>query len=271
MTGFGRTDTHRLPNSLTWGPDGWLYGLNGVFNHSHVKYPEYSPHYREDHPGWKFTCALPHSSPDYLAVQVFCGDKQSVGARLRRRRERVCFRLLIDHLWNLVETGYYHRQGRPSPPFTWKIDSIIKHKHRTAYRGWPDSTTTAPYPEQYAKSFTWGTFMETASIPTNSHATRKQATFRLRRNPTFSRQTTPGLCQCRKRPGPTAACRLDWYDQYHCYQDARRDPAGIERAKGRTLPRSVPRYAAGTAVCTTGERDRRPAHRAARRPEYLFP
>src|SRR5262249_45221802 len=26
---------------------------------------------------------------------------------------------------------------------------------------------------------------------------------------------------------------LDWYDQYHCYQDARRDPAGIERAKGR--------------------------------------
>src|SRR5207237_1278246 len=30
LTGFGRTDTHELPNSLTWGPDGWLYGLNGV-------------------------------------------------------------------------------------------------------------------------------------------------------------------------------------------------------------------------------------------------
>src|SRR5262245_47793502 len=26
---------------------------------------------------------------------------------------------------------------------------------------------------------------------------------------------------------------LDWYDQYHCYQDARRDPAEIERANGR--------------------------------------
>src|SRR5262249_6797471 len=38
VTGFGRTDTHELPNSLTWGPDGYLYGLNGVFNHSHVKY-----------------------------------------------------------------------------------------------------------------------------------------------------------------------------------------------------------------------------------------
>ena len=26
VTGFGRDDTHELPNSLTWGPDGWLYG-----------------------------------------------------------------------------------------------------------------------------------------------------------------------------------------------------------------------------------------------------
>src|SRR5438132_1311524 len=38
VTGFGRFDTHELPNSLTWGPDGWLYGLNGVFNRSHVKH-----------------------------------------------------------------------------------------------------------------------------------------------------------------------------------------------------------------------------------------
>ena len=37
VTGFGRTDTHELPNSLTWGPDGWLYGLNGVFNQSHIR------------------------------------------------------------------------------------------------------------------------------------------------------------------------------------------------------------------------------------------
>ena len=34
LTGFGRADRHELPNSLTWGPDGWLYGMNGVFNGS---------------------------------------------------------------------------------------------------------------------------------------------------------------------------------------------------------------------------------------------
>jgi hypothetical protein len=26
---------------------------------------------------------------------------------------------------------------------------------------------------------------------------------------------------------------LDWYDRYHCYQDANRDPKGIDRLKGR--------------------------------------
>src|SRR3954454_1087067 len=36
LTGFGRADSHELPSSLTWGPDGWLYGLNGVFNPSRV-------------------------------------------------------------------------------------------------------------------------------------------------------------------------------------------------------------------------------------------
>ncbi len=39
-TGFGRHDTHELPNSLTWGPDGWLYGWNGVFNSSRGGFEE---------------------------------------------------------------------------------------------------------------------------------------------------------------------------------------------------------------------------------------
>lgn len=29
LSGFGLEDTHAVANSLTWGPDGWLYGANG--------------------------------------------------------------------------------------------------------------------------------------------------------------------------------------------------------------------------------------------------
>ena len=71
VTGFGRTDTHELPNSLTWGPDGFLYGLNGVFNYSHVKYPANSPHAKKGNPGFKFTCALFRVHPKTWKFEVF--------------------------------------------------------------------------------------------------------------------------------------------------------------------------------------------------------
>lgn len=71
VTGFGRTDTHELPNSLTWGPDGWLYGLNGVFNHSHVKYPPGSPHAKDKPEGFKFTCAIFRINPRTREFNVF--------------------------------------------------------------------------------------------------------------------------------------------------------------------------------------------------------
>src|SRR5690348_13012370 len=63
LTGFGRTDSHELPNSLTWGPDGWLYGLNGVFNESHVVSRDGKRH--------DFTCAMWRLHPRTGEFQVF--------------------------------------------------------------------------------------------------------------------------------------------------------------------------------------------------------
>lgn len=39
LDGWGYQDTHETPNSFTWGPDGWLYGNQGVFNTSLVGKP----------------------------------------------------------------------------------------------------------------------------------------------------------------------------------------------------------------------------------------
>ena len=43
LDGWGYQDTHETPNSFTWGPDGWLYGNQGVFNTSHVGVPGAKP------------------------------------------------------------------------------------------------------------------------------------------------------------------------------------------------------------------------------------
>lgn len=37
LEGFGLEDTHSLANSLTWGPDGWLYGVHGSTSTAAVK------------------------------------------------------------------------------------------------------------------------------------------------------------------------------------------------------------------------------------------
>ena len=39
LDGFGFADTHETMNSFLWGPDGWLYGNQGVFNQSAIGKP----------------------------------------------------------------------------------------------------------------------------------------------------------------------------------------------------------------------------------------
>lgn len=39
LDGFGFADTHETLNSFLWGPDGWLYGNQGVFNSSQIGKP----------------------------------------------------------------------------------------------------------------------------------------------------------------------------------------------------------------------------------------
>src|SRR5262249_57155804 len=39
LKGFGSQDTHETLNTFQWGPDGWLYGLHGVFTNSEVSEP----------------------------------------------------------------------------------------------------------------------------------------------------------------------------------------------------------------------------------------
>lgn len=39
LDGFGYQDTHECLNSFLWGPDGWLYGNQGVFNTARVGKP----------------------------------------------------------------------------------------------------------------------------------------------------------------------------------------------------------------------------------------
>jgi putative heme-binding domain-containing protein len=224
VTGFGRDDTHELPNTLTWGPDGWLYGLNGVFNSSHVK-----------HNGkeWRFTCALFRIHPKTREFQVFCeGTSNPWGLAIDGEGSFFVSACVIDHLWHLAETGYYHRQGGPYPPFTWKLGSIVRHRHqKAAYCGlvWFDSDA---YPPAYREKLYMGNIH--GGCINSDVLSRDGSTYFARPRPDFLTANDAWFMPVSQKVGPDGCLYiLDWYDRYHCYQDANRDPAGIDRKNGR--------------------------------------
>jgi putative membrane-bound dehydrogenase-like protein len=48
LDGFGYQDTHETLNSFLWGPDGWLYGIQGVFNTARIGKPGVPPSERPE-------------------------------------------------------------------------------------------------------------------------------------------------------------------------------------------------------------------------------
>ncbi|MHB8520453.1 MAG: PVC-type heme-binding CxxCH protein [Limisphaerales bacterium] len=50
LTGFGMEDAHAFPNSLQWGPDGWLYGAQGSTVTAHIRGLEFQQGIWRYHP-----------------------------------------------------------------------------------------------------------------------------------------------------------------------------------------------------------------------------
>jgi putative membrane-bound dehydrogenase-like protein len=224
VSGFGRFDTHELPNSLTWGPDGYLYGLNGVFNQCHVK-----------HKGkeYKFTCAMFRIHPQTKDFEIFCeGTSNPWGIAFDTEGSAFVSACVIDHLWHLTQTGYYHRQGGPYPPFTWKIGSIVKHRHqKAAYCGLCFFDSDA-YPPEFREKLYMGNIH--GGCINSDELTRDGSTYFAKPRPDFLTANDAWFMPVAQKVGPDGCLYiLDWYDRYHCYQDAQRDPKGIDRLRGR--------------------------------------
>ena len=227
VTGFGRADTHELPSSLTWGPDGWLYGLNGVFNPSVVK----SNNGRE----YRFTCAMWRVHPKTREFQVFAeGTSNPYGIAWDEEGSAIieACHWANDHLFHFVETGYYQRQAGAYPPFTFRIGSITDHSHqKTAYCGIVHLDTDA-FPQQYRERICVGNIH--GGCVNVDRLERDGATYLAKAEPDLLTANDVWFMPVCLKVGPDGSLYvLDWYDRYHCSQDAARDPGGVDRLKGR--------------------------------------
>jgi hypothetical protein len=165
--------------------------------------------------------------------ELFCeGTSNPWGVAFNENGHAFISACVIDHLWHLTESGYYIRQGGPYPPFASKIESIVKHKHqKAAYCGitWFDSDA---YPEQYRGKLYMGNIH--GNCVNVDRLSRDGATYFGEGEPDFLTADDAWFMPVVQKTGPDGCLYvLDWYDRYHCYQDANRDPAGIDRLKGR--------------------------------------
>ncbi len=224
VSGFGRDDTHELPNSFTWGPDGWLYGLNGVFNRSRIEQAGRT---------YEFTCAMFRIHPRTRRFELFAeGTSNPWGIAFDPLGNAFVSACVIDHLWHIAETGYYHRQAGAYPPFTWKIGSIVEHRHQKAAYCGLHYLESDVYPAAYNRRLYMGNIHGNCINVDRLH--RRGSTYRATGEPDFLTANDAWFMPVDQKTGPDGCLYiLDWYDRYHCYQDANRDPQGIDRLRGR--------------------------------------
>ncbi|WP_128546962.1 PVC-type heme-binding CxxCH protein [Larkinella soli] len=148
LTGWGIRDRHETLNSFHWGPDGWLYGLQGFATPSKVRKPvgkgklyKHRDPFPEDilqgegvdiNGGvWRY-----HPVKDRFEV-VAHGFSNPWGIDYDAKGQFVMSACVIPHLWHVIPGGIYHRQGgQHFNPYVYSdIRTIADHSHRSAHGG----------------------------------------------------------------------------------------------------------------------------------------
>ncbi|HEX6070516.1 MAG TPA: PVC-type heme-binding CxxCH protein, partial [Longimicrobiaceae bacterium] len=147
LTGWGIRDRHETINSLHWGPDGWLYGLEGFATPSKVRKPTAAD--RLYAPGDSFPDVLEgegvpidggvwryHPTKDRFEV-VAHGFSNPWGIDYDAKGELFISACVIPHVFHVIPGGIYQRQGgQHFNPYVYSdIQHIVDHRHRSAHGG----------------------------------------------------------------------------------------------------------------------------------------
>nr|WP_170156752.1 PVC-type heme-binding CxxCH protein [Roseimicrobium gellanilyticum] len=230
LTGFGREDTHELINSFSWGPDGWLYMTHGVFTNSKVRRPG-----EPVEKGFKFDAGIGRCKPLTGEFEVFAdGTSNPWGCDFDANGNFFVSACVIDHLFHMAPGGIYVRQGgAPENPYAYELlPSIVKHKHfRAAYAG-IQIYQGGVYPKDTHGHLFIGNIHDNAIH--EEKVTPVGATFKAEPVRDFLRANDGWFRPVSTQTGPDGNLWImDWCDKYPCYQNAKANPEGVDRARGR--------------------------------------
>lgn len=122
-----KTSRHNVFNGLTWGPDGWLYGLNGILSKSLVGAPAASESQRK-----QLDCGVWRFHPVTRDFEVVAhGTTNPWGLDFDQYGQIFITNCVIKHLWHVVPGAHYERMfGTDVTPHTYElISSVADHIH----------------------------------------------------------------------------------------------------------------------------------------------
>jgi len=137
LDGWGAQDTHETLNSFVWGPDGWLYGNQGVFTHSNVGKPG-----ARDHERLPLNACVWRYHPTKKIFEIFAeGMSNQWGLDFNDVGDAFVTACVIPHLYHVIQGGHYQRQaGQHFNPFAYgDIKTIADHFHYDRGVKWSDA------------------------------------------------------------------------------------------------------------------------------------
>lgn len=137
LDGWGHDDTHETLNSFVWGPDGWLYGNQGVFTHSNVGRPG-----ARDQDRIPLNACVWRYHPTKKIFEIFAaGMSNQWGLDFNDVGDSFVTACVIPHLWHVVQGGNYQRQNGPHfNPYVYEdLKTIGDHFHYDSGVKWQDA------------------------------------------------------------------------------------------------------------------------------------
>ncbi len=136
LDGFSLKTKHNVVSNLAWGPDGWLYGLNGIQSQSKIGAPGTPEKDRV-----KMDCGVWRYHPVYKTFEAFAhGTTNPWGLDWNDVGELFITNCVIKHLFHVVPGAHFVRMyGQDVNPHTYGLlESCADHRH-WGEGSWTDS------------------------------------------------------------------------------------------------------------------------------------
>lgn len=250
LDGWDLKARHNVFNGLTWAPDGWLWGCNGILSNSRVGKPG-TPD--KDRVG--MNCGIWRYHPTRKVFEAVAhGTTNPWGLDFDDHGEAFLTNCVIPHLFHVIPGGHMQRMfGQDINPNSYALlGSCADHVHWDTAERWLDIRSRGVTPTTdkaggghahsgaaICLSDTWPENYRNTVLMGNIHGNRlnldrlnrKGSGYVATHEPDFMQSTDRWFRSVAQKFGPDGSLYvLDWSDTGECHED---DADGAHRENGR--------------------------------------